>query len=188
MASRLATAMRILERALPYLKASVDDDGGPAIELSAEDSPILEPYVGKMLVSYVVDDESSLRFVTERERRTMGVSEQELRRAALANFAAKISVDGVRIAPAGRIFAVLFDGNFEATLMLWDDLWPYLHEQLGPELLAVAPARDILAVAAVAEVNELRQVVERAWPNGDHLLTPEVFRRAHGAWSLHRPA
>jgi hypothetical protein len=72
--------------------------------------------------------------------------------------------------------------------MLWDDLWPHLHERLGLELFAVAPARDILAVGAAAEVNELRQIVERVWPGGDYLLTRDVFHRVSGTWSVHRPA
>lgn len=77
----------MLERVLPYLKASVSDDHGPAIELSADDSPVLRPYVGTMLISYVVDEDTSLRLVTEGELRASGVPERELLRAALANLA-----------------------------------------------------------------------------------------------------
>lgn len=170
---------------LPYLKASVEDDGG-LLELSTDDSPVLEPYVGTLLISYVLDEGATLRLITEGERRAAGVSIAELHRRALANLSRKIALTGVRLVPYGQCVAVLFDGNFEATLLLWDDLWPQVHAHLGPELVAAAPARDLLAVSSPAGASELRDVISRAWPNGDHLLTRDLYRRTSDGWSFHR--
>jgi uncharacterized protein YtpQ (UPF0354 family) len=178
----------MLEGVLPYLKAAVpEDDNAPVFELSAADSPLLEPFVGRLLVSYVVDETRSFRLVTEREFRASGLSQAQLRQRAIANLAERVVPTGVRLVPHRSVTAVLFDGNLEATLMLWEDLFPHLHEKHGPELLAVAPSRDVLAVSAPANVDELREVVERVWPGGDHLLTKQIFRRFNGAWSVRRP-
>lgn len=98
-------------------------------------------------VAYVVDAGGAVRLLTEGEAREGGLASDELRRAALSNLQTRFGETGVRLAPYGRIVAVLADGNFEATMMLWDDLWPHLQERLGPDPYAGAPARDILAVA-----------------------------------------
>lgn len=175
----------LLEAVLPYVKASVPE-GDPAsvVMLAADDFPVFEPFVGVLRVAYVLDAGGTLRLLTEGEVREAGLASDELRRAALSNLQTRFGETGVRLAPYGRIVAVLADGNFEATMMLWDDLWPHLHERLGPELYAVAPARDILAVAGPDGVRELREVVARAWPGGDHLLTRGVFVRVEGAWRV----
>jgi hypothetical protein len=177
----------LLGRVLPYLKASVAEENGSVVCLSGDESPILEPYVGSLLISYVVDEGSTLRLLTEGERKTSGgVPPAQLRRASIANLVRRVAAQGVRLVPQGGIFAVLFDGNFEATLMLCDDLWPHLHAQLGPTIAAVAPARDVLAVSSPERVSELREVVSRVWPGGDHLLTQEVFLRGSSGWSVGR--
>lgn len=175
----------LLDRVLPYLKASVAADDTACLELSADESPILAPYIGDLLVAYVVDDGSQLRLINEGERRASEVSTRALHEAAIANLSRQVADRGVKLARHGGIMALLFDGNFEATLLLCEELWPHVHEQLGAELFAVAPARDVLAVSSPENVTELQEVIARVWPDGDHLLTRQVYRRAEGSWKLH---
>lgn len=59
-----------LDRVLPYLKASVEDAGKPDLVLGLDQSPIFDPYVGSLLVSYVVDQSTEFRFVSEGYRRS----------------------------------------------------------------------------------------------------------------------
>jgi hypothetical protein len=178
----------LIEQVLPYLKAEVHDDDGQTIELDAASSPVLVPFIGSLLVSYVVDEGQELRFVTEGERERSGISHEELRRAAVANLKARVQSTGVRLVPYGKILGVLFGGNFEATLLLWDDLAACARDQLGPELLAAAPARDILAISSPGGVDELRAIISRTWPGGDHLLTPDIYRHTKGGWSVCPPS
>lgn len=172
---------------LPYLKPSLPDDGSPALELSADDSPVLEDFVGDLLVSYVIDEGTQFAFLSEAQLRALTITRGDLRAAALRNLATKVEETGIRLAPYGRIVAVLFDGNFEASLMLHDELWTHIQAQVGPEILAVAPARDILAAGPPSAVGELRQVIERTWPNCDYLLSREVYERVGDGWRLHMP-
>jgi uncharacterized protein YtpQ (UPF0354 family) len=171
---------------LPYVKAWVDDDDdGPCIELSGTESFVFEPYIGKLFVSYVVDEGATLRLITVGECQALGVSTKMLRKTAMANLSRSVEERGVRLSRHSEIITLLFDGNFEATLLLHDELWPHLHERLGGELFAVAPARDVLAVSAPHGLNELREVIARVWPDGDHLLTRDVYRRVNETWTLH---
>src|SRR5215469_1470509 len=126
----------LVDQVLPYLKASAADDVGPVVELDAESSPVLVPFIGSLLVSYVVDEGDRFRYVTEGEREALGLSNANLRHAAEANLKAKIESTGVRLARHGKCLAVLFEGNFEATLLLWEDLVTYARHELGSELVA----------------------------------------------------
>lgn len=174
---------------LPYLKAIVsddDDDGRPAIRLSAEASPILDPFVADLAVAYVVDEGHDLTFVTESDLASAGLSLDELRVVARENLAALADQGRVRmhVQRSHRVF--LFDGNLEATLVLWDDLLDLAHEALGPDLLVAVPARDILAIGPPSAVEELQDVIDRVWPVGDHLLSRSVLRRFGDQWSVYR--
>ena len=78
-------------------------------------------------------------------------------------------------------------GNFEASLILLDDLWDGAFQQFvdGPRAVAI-PARDILVFADARRADacgELRDVIARVWPGGDHLLSDKLFTRTAGAWT-----
>jgi hypothetical protein len=75
---------------------------------------------------------------------------------------------------------------FEASLLLVDALWDGALSQYAPNGFGIAvPARDVLAFAdagSASAIDELRAVVSRIFPGGDHLITPELYRRQSGRW------
>ena len=176
--------------ALAYVKASVPaDDPAPVVEMDDDSSPVLRPLVGELLVSYVIDQGSHLELINGAQMRELGLTADDLHARAVANLAA-FAEGRVNLRRAGTVNALYLDGNFEASLLLLDELW---NEQLRsyyttPPVVAV-PARDVLAFSEVGSaggIAELRQVVERVWPGGDHLLSRSLFVRREGCWSLFR--
>jgi uncharacterized protein YtpQ (UPF0354 family) len=173
---------RLADQVLPYLKATADESR-PGLELDAKNGPVLVPFVGSLLVSYVIDEGRHFRLVTEGEREAQGLSHVDLRRAALANLERKIQATGVRFVPYGRILAVLFGGNLEATLLLREELVAHARSRLGPELLAAAPARDVLALSSPDGADELRAVISRVWPGARYPLTQDLYQHTERGWS-----
>jgi hypothetical protein len=88
--------------------------------------------------------------------------------------------------PHGNIFALFLDGNFEASLLLLDDLWDQALSGYAPNGFVIAvPARDVLAFCDQASeegVGELREVAARLFPGGDHLISPQLFSREGDRW------
>ena len=82
---------------------------------------------------------------------------------------------------------IFLGGNFEASLLLIDDLWDRQLAHLAPnDFVAAVPTRDVLAVCdanSEAGIDELRQIVLRA-EGGDHPLATTLYRRPRGigAW------
>lgn len=81
----------------------------------------------------------------------------------------------MQVQPYGSIFAVIAGGNFEASLLLLDGLWERAFRQFVSGDYAVAiPSRDVLAFGDAGDAKvrvELRAVIDRVWPPGDHLRT-----------------
>ena len=168
--------------AIAYLKAAVPvDDPEPVIELSRDDSPVMKDVGGGLLVAYLVDTGDSFGYVQYRDLDADSVTESELHENAVDNLLSLTTTTDLRVAPHGNIFAVLFDGNFEASLILADQLWRESFRQFvtGDYFVAI-PNRDILAFCDCSSAvgrSELLQVIDRLRGSADHPISDQLFVR-----------
>lgn len=181
------TTEAFCRRALAYLKPSLSAEEAPAaLKLDEDDMPVLKDLHNGLLVSYVVDEGDSFTYVQNYHLAEAGLTADELHTVAVRNLAAK-STGVLRAAPYDSIVAVFFDGNFEASLILLDELWDGPFAQfVGSGFVAALPARDILAFCDLdsdAGRAALRGVVDRVTPTGDHLLSERLYSRIDGAWT-----
>jgi uncharacterized protein YtpQ (UPF0354 family) len=172
-------------RAMPYIKPDLTGKAGPAVALEHDDSPVLRVLGNGLLVAYLVDCEDSFEYVQNRHLSEAGINEDELHATAMNNLRAFMA-DRTRIQPHGNIFALLLDDNFEASLLLVDELWDdALAGSVQNGFVIAVPARDVLGFADVkssAGIAELREVVARIFPGGDHLISQDLYRRKSGRW------
>jgi uncharacterized protein YtpQ (UPF0354 family) len=172
-------------RAVAYLKAAVTDHSGDALTPSFEDSPVVRDLGNGLAVTYVVDQGDHFHFVQQRHLRQSGISEEVLHKQAVENLANFCRLN-LQVQKHSQIFAFLCGGNFEASLLLVDGLWDkgIAHAIAAPYIAAI-PARDMLAVCSAESrdgIRELREVVSRVTPGGNHLLTTSLYIRESGKW------
>jgi hypothetical protein len=173
--------------AVAYLKAALpQNDPADPIQLDADSSPILRPLSGDLLVSYVEDRGNHLALLNGAQLRRMAITVDDLHARAVANLSA-LAEGRVTLRQTGAINALFLDGNFEASLLLLDEFWDgaLAGYYSTPPVVAV-PARDVIAFSEVGSssgIAELRRVVDRVWPNGDHLLSKSLFVRRNCRWS-----
>lgn len=175
---------RVLQ-ALAYLKPEIPSSApAPVMSLSADDAPVMTKFLPGLLTAYLVDEGDSFAYVQGRDLRSAGISEEELHRGALANLAA-LAERQLTIREYETVSALLLDGNFEASLLLLDDLWTHRLRAYARDPIVAIPARDVLAFAdleAAGGVSELRALVKRVWPSCDHPLSENLYRRVDGKW------
>jgi uncharacterized protein YtpQ (UPF0354 family) len=161
---------------------------GAAFIPSYEDAPILRRFVHPLLVSYTVDVGDWYELVQRRHLEQAGIDEEELHRIGLANLAQLVTERTTRVHRCGRYFALLMGGDFEASLMLLDSLWDEdFREFVAGDYAVAVPARDIMGfcdASSQAAVDELRQLIQRVWPTGDHLLSDRLYVRRDRTWTL----
>jgi hypothetical protein len=130
-------------------------------------------------------DMSSIRgvdFSTSSGRRLLAerMTEAELHRNAVANLALLLNDRGAEIHPCADGFVVVFDGNFEASLLLVDDLWDRQLAPLAPNgFVDAVPNRNILAFCDVKTPEgplQLRRVIQRVGV-GDHPISTAHYYR-----------
>jgi uncharacterized protein YtpQ (UPF0354 family) len=140
------------------------------------------------LVAYLVDQEKGFQYVQYRHLAAAGITEAELERLGIANLSALLSQKGANVRPHQNVFAMFFDGNFEASLILLDDLWDEELAHFAPNgFIAAVPCRDILAFCDSENgsgILELRQLIQRL-ENGDHPISSVLYRRHASIWRLY---
>lgn len=172
--------------AIAYVKR-IERGDGPALPLAHNESPVCTPWSSELAVFYLIDDADRYVYVQQRQIDDIGLSAQDLHAISLRNLRDAVGRNKGRVVPYGNIFAFLMGGDFEASVILLEDLWNEDFRKLaGPDLAVAIPARDVLAfcpVSSEAGLEELNGVIERVFPDGDHLLIDHVLWRVGGRWS-----
>lgn len=177
------------DRAIAFLKGEAPPhDDRHVIELGHDDSPVFREIGGGLLVSYVVDRGDHFEFINHGHLAAQDVTEDQLFELGLANLRKEVDALEVRVHSAPSYFAVIAGGNYEASLLLLDEFWDDAFRPFVTGTYAAAvPARDILAFGDASSADslaELRTVIQRVWPGGDHLLTDRLLTRQDGTWKV----
>jgi uncharacterized protein YtpQ (UPF0354 family) len=171
-------------RAVAYIKPALVNSG-PTIDLPFENSPVFTDLGNGLMVTYIVDEGDVFKYIQHRHLTSAGLTVEELHKSAVKNLANIARINGLKINPYGSIFPLILGGNFEASLILVDELWDEWVGHLTPSGAIVAlPCRDVLAfcdASSDAGIEELRRLVIRV-QGGDHPISPILYRRHESTW------
>ena len=154
-------------KAIAYLKSVAPFNGKtPTIQLPKKNNPVFKILNKYLLVTYLVDTGKIFEYVQYQDLHKNSLTENEMHNIGIHNLTTLAETGNLRIAPYGNIFAVLLDGNFEASMLLLDSLWNDSFRQfVDGEYLVAVPNRDILAFcdkSSVAGRAELLGVLARS--------------------------
>jgi uncharacterized protein YtpQ (UPF0354 family) len=159
----------------------------PGIDMKEEDLPVMRATKGHFAVCYLIDEGSHYSFANHGQLKESGLTLEELHRLAVGNLAALIGAKpGLALHSGAGHHGLTMGGQFEASLVLVDDLWDRTlaeHFPNGP--LVAIPARDVLLFCDAKSregLGHLRAAVARVTTSGDHLLTEKLFARVGGQW------
>jgi hypothetical protein len=147
-----------------YLKKAEPNDGPADLVSSGDDEPVVGDFGCGLLETFLVDEGERFSYVQHRHLRAAGWTELQLRETALRNLET-FHDERLRIQKAGPTWALILDGNFEASLLALNDLWDDAPSEYAPNgPVVAAPCRDVLAFCDVASADgiaELFRVLER---------------------------
>ena len=177
---------KFTDDAIAYIKAVNPEGGGPVVQLPPEATPVVRGYSDDLCICYIVDCGKHYKYVQECHLSLDGIDRDELHRIGLLNLRAAVAQRQARVQPYQGVFAFLMRGDFEASIILLDDLWDGEFRQfVTGEYAAAIPARDLLAFcdsSSADGIAELQRIIERVQPTGDHLLTRAIYVRRDSRW------
>ncbi len=134
---------------------------------------LTEPFIGQLMIVYAEDRPSSIRFLMMGDDVGDRASLRDRAVANLRRLLPKIEMqtraDGVSLISAG--------GEYEASLVLLDDLWSSGRIKVDGDIVVALPTKDILLVTGsrnTAGLAGLRETVRRLTA-APYRLTPSLF-------------
>lgn len=142
-----------------------------------------------LIITFLVEDYKNelFHYIQNRHITVEGLDEEQLLEIGINNLYKLADEKEFQVHTlTEECFALTLDGNFEASLIVLDDLWDYSLTEFVSNGYAVAiPARDILVFCdrdASNGIEKLKSIIEKVWENGDHLLIDKVLVRSEREW------
>ncbi len=138
-----------------------------------------------LVVVYAIDTPSNIAYINADELDALGVEREQLRSLAVRNLRGLLP--GIEVQRGEKLGMVVADGNYEASLLLFSDLWAREAEKMIGEPVAAVPARDLLLFADSADteaVLQLRQLAAKMRAEATYALTDRLFVLRGDRWEL----
>lgn len=149
----------------------------------AQEDHVHEDLNDELVVVYAIDTPSNIAYLNPDELDKLGVKREDLRALAVRNLRGLLP--GIDVQRGDKLSMVTADGNYEASLLLFADLWARESERMRGAPVTAVPARDLLLFADSADadaVAQLRQVAAQARAEATYGLTDRIFVLGESGW------
>lgn len=160
---------------LDELQTAVKASGG-----TTRFESVVEKLNDELVIVYAEDTPKNINYFSAKDLAQTGVTRTELRALAVANL--KRLIREPRLRPGKHATMITAGGNYEASLLLFDDLWASLPKTIG-ERIIVVPTRDVLLFADSADkqgIATLRKTAADLSADSPYRLTNTLFVRRDG--------
>lgn len=146
-----------------------------------------EHLAGDVWVVYAFNEPEMFLPVTSMDLQRLNIAPADLRGLSLRNLRAAIPPVG-RKEKRSWVMLTLPNsgGNFEASLMLLDDLWAEEEQHVSGDLVAIVPARDVLAFTGSKnpELSGFARQSGETFSQMPHHVSKQAFVRKNGKWEV----
>lgn len=149
----------------------------PLDHLAQAQWPVHEKYNEQLIIVYGEDTEKSINYITEEDLDKLNISRDTLLGFAKRNLKA-ILPDIQRMGNDGS-YGIACGGDFEACLILLEDLWTYENFPVDGDFVIAIPNRDILFITGTnnkPEIERIDKIAQESYNNGNHPISPILFR------------
>jgi uncharacterized protein YtpQ (UPF0354 family) len=159
------------------------DDLHTMLKAQGKDQEYLaETFNSELVIVYAEDDPTRMRYLTTSE--DIGVGRQELRALAIDNL--KRILPKIEMRGDDHVLVVSAGGDYEASLLLIDEVWSGGQVKVNGDIVVAVPARDVLLVTGSRDRTGLKRVRELAAKfvaQGPHGLIDTLFVYRNGRFT-----
>jgi uncharacterized protein YtpQ (UPF0354 family) len=127
-----------------------------------------------LVIVYAEDDSARTRYLMSGE--DLGVARKELKALAIANL--RRVLPKVEMSVEDDVAVISAGGDYDASLLLIDDIWSGGQIKVEGDIVVAIPARNVLLVTGSqsrAGLRTMRTLVAKVAANGSHALTRTLF-------------
>lgn len=142
-----------------------------------------QPLVADLSVVFALDGEHQLAFLGDEDVQELALSGEALRRLAVDNLKEKLSKPTRH--GEGPLYMMTVGGTFEASLLLFDDVWENQDAAVDGSLVVAVPSRDLLIFTganAPEAIQQMRSQVNEVFSHGSYLISKTLLVRDGTGW------
>jgi uncharacterized protein YtpQ (UPF0354 family) len=171
-ARTISSFEQLRERVYPMLKPI-----GLLANLRERNLPLIvyRPFLADLIISYVIEEPSSLAYINEQHLERWGLAEHELHEQAMANLRRRTAERGEHTTTgegAQRLIIFKAQDGFDATRLLLPDLIEAWRSQIPGSMVIGIPNRDFLIIFSDSDRTILTAVA--------HQIQREAVEQANG--------
>jgi len=137
---------------------------------------VVEKFNDQLVIVYAEDTPLNIRYVTADILEKAGVDRRKLRQLAVANLRRKLPDIKTHKGPV--ISMLTAGGNYEASLLLLDELWNGGRFKVDGDIVIAVPSRDVLLITGSknsAGIARLRELAGQIMSESNYTLTTDLF-------------
>jgi uncharacterized protein YtpQ (UPF0354 family) len=137
---------------------------------------VFDDYNEDLVIMYAEDSPKNIRYLTPDDLKTLGIKKEELRGLAVTNL--KALLPKIEIHSGPFVSMVVADGNYEASLLLFDKMWTSGQIKVDGDFVVAIPSRDLLLVTGSNNpqgIAQLREMVAKNFKDSPYRLTDALF-------------
>lgn len=143
-------------------------------------NPLIEPFAEDLLVVYAINEQDRIGYVMTGEEKALGLDRKQLRALALKNLRRILPKIQLAQMPPTPILVMSAGGDYDASLLLLDDIWSgdQIKSKVEGDIVVAVPARDALLITGSRSrkgVAALRKVATEQVEKASHPLTATLF-------------
>lgn len=141
---------------------------------------VYEDFNEQLVIIYAEDTPTNINYFSPKTLSEIGITRKQLRTLAIANLSRIIPKPQIDAGPFVSMITV--GGNYEASLLLFDDIWANLSKVDGDIVVAV-PARDLLMFTGSRNqqgLTKLRELAVKYVKESPYHLTDKLFVYRNG--------
>ena len=143
---------------------------------------LADRFNNELVIVYAQDDPNRMRYLTT--KKDFGLSREELRSLAIANL--KRVLPKIEMGRVGDVALMSAGGNYEASLLLIDEIWSSRQIEVNGDIVVAIPTRDALLVTGSRSRSGLklvRELTAKFKAQGPYELTDTLFRYRDGRFT-----
>ena len=140
----------------------------------------------ELVILYAFDSPGALSFASEDDISEVKVDKSELRQLAIDNLRGRLP--DIEREGDDTLSMVVADGNFEASLLLFDDIWNKENFNVKGDIVVFVPSRDAVLVTGSKDREGLKKAIDiiqnNEWP---YMISSYGFVRKEDGWARFDP-
>lgn len=149
--------------------------------------PLVEPFVEDLVIVYAIHEPDRIGFVLTGDEKALGLNRSQLRALAMKNLKRVIPKIELVQMPPSPLLSISAGGDYDASLMLFDDIWTddQLKTKIEGDVVIAAPAGDLILITGSRSrkgIAALRKIAKTQLQKTSHPLTETLFVYRDGAF------